>query len=50
MAWNAALNLLGGPIGLIMTAVGVLTVGLVAYNATQEKAVSETDEWVAKKR
>lgn len=48
MAWNAALNLLGGPIGLIMTAVGVLTVGLVAYNATQEKAVSETDEWVAK--
>ena len=48
MAWNAALNLLGGPIGLIMTAVGALTVGLVAYNATQEKAVSETDEWVAK--
>lgn len=47
-AWNTACSMLGGPIGVAVTALAALTVGLVAYNATQEKAVSETDEWVAK--
>lgn len=45
-AWNAALSILGGPLGLALTAVGVLTAGIIAYCATQEEATLETTAWV----
>lgn len=45
-AWNAALSVLGGPLGLALTAVGVLTAGIIAYCATQEEAALETTAWV----
>lgn len=48
MAWNTALSVLGGPLGVAVTAIAALTVGVIAYKATQEEAISETDAWMKK--
>lgn len=46
-AWNTALTALGGPIGLAITALGLLTVGVASYKATQEDAITKTEEWAS---
>lgn len=48
MAWNAALSTLGGPLGIAITAIGTLAVGVLAYKATQEDTISETEVWAEK--
>ncbi len=47
-AWNAVLSTLGGPLGVAVTAIAALTVGVLAYKATQEETVSETETWIDK--
>lgn len=43
-AWNAACAALGGPIGILITAVAALGVGLVAYNLTMDDELEHYKE------
>lgn len=44
-AFNAACTALGGPVGLVVVAVGALAAGVAAYALTQKKAVTEADRY-----